>query len=204
MFQESVRRLSLKHFAPKAFTWETGSGGSYPWENAKILAENGLMGMRLPEEEGGQGATLMDCVIAIMEITKVCPHTGDVFQAGNFGAIQQVAFLGNEHLKKAVLPKLLAGETIITGDVRTERRIGGHRPPDDRALRRRRRCQRRQDLQPNGASAGYFCVWCRFWHASSGAQRPTTIGFAGENDITCREHHCMLDFDECRVRRNTS
>ena len=114
MLQDSVRRLSLKYFAPKAFTWETGAGGTYPWENAKILAENGLMGMRLPEEYGGCSATLMDCVIAITEITKVCPHTADVFQAGNFGAIQQIAFLGNDFLKKTVLPELVAGKAIIT------------------------------------------------------------------------------------------
>ena len=128
MFQDTVRKLSLKYFAPRAFTWETGSGGSYPWENAKILAENGLMGMRLPEAEGGQGASLMDCVIAIMEITKVCPHTGDVFQAGNFGAIQQIAFLGNDFVKKNVLPKLLARNDHYGGDVRTRRGIGGYGP----------------------------------------------------------------------------
>lgn len=30
------------------------------------------------------------------------------------GAIQQIAFLGNDFLKQEVLPKLLSGETIIT------------------------------------------------------------------------------------------
>jgi len=207
MFQESVRRLSLKHFAPKAFTWETGSGGSYPWENAKILAENGLMGMRLPEEEGGQGATLMDCVIAIMEITKVCPHTGDVFQAGNFGAIQQVAFLGNETLKKSVLPKLLAGETIITAamsepnagsavtDLRTTARFEG-----DNVI-----INGSKIFNSNGDSAGYFCVWCRFGTgvASSGAvivpaDAPGFSRGKTEHHLS-GEHHCMLYFDECRV-----
>ena len=158
MFQESVRRLSLKHFAPKAFTWETGSGGSYPWENAKILAENGLMGMRLPEEDGGQGATLMDCVIAIMEITKVCPHTADVFQAGNFGAIQQIAFLGNEFAEKDRPPETARRrDDHHGGDVRTECRIGGHRSADDRSLRRRRcRHQRQQDLQLERRQRGIF------------------------------------------------
>ena len=82
ILKDSVRRLSGRYFSEKAFTWED----EYPWENAKILAENGLMGVRIPIEDGGQGGTLMDAVIAIIEITKVCPHTGDVFQAGNFGA----------------------------------------------------------------------------------------------------------------------
>ena len=40
-----------------------------------------------------------------------------MFQAGNFGAIQQIAFLGDDFLKKEVLPKLLSGETIVTPDM---------------------------------------------------------------------------------------
>ncbi len=90
ILKESVRKLAERHFAEKAFTW----GDEYPWEHAKILADNGLMGIRIPVEDGGQGGTLMDAVIAIMEIAKVCPQTADVLQAGNFGAIQQIAFWG--------------------------------------------------------------------------------------------------------------
>jgi alkylation response protein AidB-like acyl-CoA dehydrogenase len=85
ILRDSVRKLAKDKFAEKAFTWDKEE--KYPWEHAKILAKNELMGMRIPEEDGGMGATLMDAVIAIMEITKVCPNTADVFQAGNFGAI---------------------------------------------------------------------------------------------------------------------
>ena len=45
------------------------------------------MGIRIPEEDGSQGATLVDAVIAIIEITKVCPHTADVFQTGRKGLV---------------------------------------------------------------------------------------------------------------------
>jgi alkylation response protein AidB-like acyl-CoA dehydrogenase len=209
MFQDSVRRLAQKYFAAKAFTWETGTGGHYPWENAKILAENGLMGMRLPEEDGGVGATLMDCVIAIMEITKVCPHTADVFQAGNFGAIQQIAFLGNTFLKKTVLPKLLSGETIITAamsepnagsavtDLKTRARIEG-----DHVI-----LNGSKIFNSNGDSAGYYCVWCRFGKGveSSGAVivPADAPGFkrGKPEQYMSGEHSCMLYFDECKVSK---
>jgi len=205
MFKDSVRRLSLKYFAPKAFTW--GKEGSYPWENAKILAENGLLGMRLPEKDGGQGATLMDSVIAIMEITKVCPDTADVFHAGNFGALQQVAFLGNEFLKKNVLPKLLAGETIIAAamsepnagsavtDLQTTARFEGDHVVINGS----------KIFTTSGDRAGYFCVWCRFGKgvASSGAVivPDNAPGFSrGKTEHHMGgAHHCMLYFDECRV-----
>ena len=160
IFKDSVRKLAKRYFTEKAFTWED----EYPWENAKVLAENGLLGVRIPEKDGGQGGTLMDAVIAIMEITKVCPHTGDVFQAGNFGAIQQIAFLGNDFLRKEVLAKLLTGETIITAamsesnagsavtDLDTSARFEG----DEVVI------NGGKVFNSNGNFSGYFCVWCRF------------------------------------------
>ena len=49
------------------------------------------MGISLPQSEGGQGGTLMDAVIAIMEVAAVCPRSADVVQFGNFGPIRTFA-----------------------------------------------------------------------------------------------------------------
>jgi alkylation response protein AidB-like acyl-CoA dehydrogenase len=203
IFKDSVRKLAKRYFAEKAFTWED----EYPWENAKILAENGLLGVRIPEEDGGQGGTLMDAVIAIMEITKVCPHTADVFQAGNFGAIQQIAFLGNDFLRKEVLAKLLRGETIITAamsesnagsavtDLDTSARFEG----DEVVI------NGGKVFNSNGNFAGYFCVWCRFGEGiqSTGAVivPATAPGFKiGKVERHMSgEHYVSLYFDDCRV-----
>ncbi len=205
IFRDSVRKLARDLFSEKAFTWDKED--KYPWENAKILAKNELMGIRIPEEDGGQGATLMDAVIAIMEITKVCPHTADVFQAGNFGAIQQIAFLGNDFLKQEVLPKLLSGGTIITAamsepnagsavtDLETTARFDG----DDVVI------NGSKIFNSNGNHAGYFCVWVRFGEgvASSGAVivPDTAPGFSRgkvERHMS-GENHVALYFDDCRV-----
>lgn len=209
LFRRTVRDLARRHFTARAFTWEEGEG-EYPWENARILAEHELLGMRIPVEEGGSGASLMDCVIAITEITKVCPHTGDVFQAGNFGAIQQVAFLGSPFLKREVLPRLLSGETIITAgmtepnagsavtDLRTTARFDGDHAVLDGA----------KVFNSHGDSAGYFCVWCRFGAGveSSGAivVPATAPGLTrGRTErYMSGEHHTSLFFDACRVPRD--
>ena len=203
ILKESVRKLAERHFAEKAFTWED----EYPWENAKILADNGLMGVRIPVEDGGQGGTLMDAVIAIMEIAKVCPQTADVFQAGNFGAIQQIAFLGNGFLKKEVLPKLLRGETIITpamsepnaGSAVTDLRTTARSDGDEVVI------NGSKVFNSNGDHAGYFCVWCRFGKGveSSGAVvvPDTAPGFSRgkvEQHMS-GEHYVSLYFDDCRV-----
>jgi len=69
MVQKMARDLAEKHFKAKAFTWE--KRGEYPWENAKILAKNGMLGLRIPQEDGGGGGTLMDAVLAMEQITTV-------------------------------------------------------------------------------------------------------------------------------------
>jgi len=207
MVQKMASDLAEKHFKAKAFTW--AKRDEYPWENAKILAKNGMLGLRIPEEDGGGGGTLMEAVLAMEQITMVCPNSGDVFQAGNFGAIQQVAFLGSKELKQKVLPPLLAGDTIITAamsepdagsavtDLKTKARFEG----DEVVI------NGSKIFNSHGNSAGFFCVWARFGEGvkSSGAivVPDTAPGFSrGKTEHHMSgEPHCALYFDECRVPR---
>ena len=57
------------------------------------MAKQGLLGITIPEADGGQGGTLMDAVIAI--VASVCPRSADVVQAGNFGPIRVLAEYGS-------------------------------------------------------------------------------------------------------------
>lgn len=107
--REAARRLAEEKFAPKAFTWT-----SFPWENAGILARAGFTGITIPTSDGGQGGSLLDAAIVLEEISRLCPHTGDVVQATNFGAIRQVAMFGTSRVKREVLPPLLAGAGLIS------------------------------------------------------------------------------------------
>ena len=66
------------------------------------MAEAGLLGITLPEEDGGQGGTLMDAVIAIETVAQVCPRSADVVQAGNFGAIRVLAAYGDRRSEEAL------------------------------------------------------------------------------------------------------
>jgi hypothetical protein len=65
------------------------------------------------EEDGGQGASLMEAVIAIQEVARVCPKSGDVIQASNFGAIRTFAEYASPELKERYLPDLLAGRSLL-------------------------------------------------------------------------------------------
>ena len=51
---------------------------STSWDVARLMAEQGLLGITIAEKDGGQGGTLMDAVIAIETVALVCPRSADV------------------------------------------------------------------------------------------------------------------------------
>ncbi len=110
-FRDAVRRFAEKHLAPGAHARAHAPG--YPWDVAKRMAEQGLLGITLAEADGGQGGSLMDAVIAIEAVAAVCPRSADVVQAGNFGAIRVLAEYGSALHKRRFLARLLAGESVI-------------------------------------------------------------------------------------------
>ena len=63
-------------------------------------AKQGLIGITLPERDGGQGATLMDAVFAIEQVAAVHPRIADVEQFGNFGPIRTFAEYDTEAQKR--------------------------------------------------------------------------------------------------------
>src|SRR5689334_23745307 len=85
-FAESVRGFAKRELAAGAL--ERAHTAKYPWDTAKKIAGQGLMGIAFPEADGGAGGTLMDAVIAIQEVALVCPRSADIVQAGNFGPVR--------------------------------------------------------------------------------------------------------------------
>jgi alkylation response protein AidB-like acyl-CoA dehydrogenase len=111
-FRESVRRFAEKHLAKGAR--ERAHSLDYPFDVARLMAAQGLLGITVAEVDGGQGGTLIDAVIAIETIASVCPRSADVVQVGNFGPIRVLAEYGSPAQKERYLGRLLAGESIIS------------------------------------------------------------------------------------------
>lgn len=110
-FRDRVRAFAQERLAPTAL--ERAHEPHYPWDTAKLLADEGLLGLTVPKEDGGQGATLMEAVIAIQEIGLACPKSADVVQAGNFGALRTFAEYASEEQKARYLPGLLSGQSLL-------------------------------------------------------------------------------------------
>ena len=111
-FRDSVLAFSKKHLATGAR--ERAHKPDYPWDVARLMAKQGLLGITLPEAAGGQGGCLMDAVIAIETVASVCPRSADVVQAGNFGPIRVLGEYGSDFQKKKFLARLLSGEAVIS------------------------------------------------------------------------------------------
>lgn len=120
-FAESVRGFARARLAEGALRRAHDPG--YPWDVAKLLGEQGLLGLTVPERDGGQGATLREAVIAIQEVGQICPKSADVVQAGNFGALRTFAEYATDEQKQRYLPGLLAG-TMLLGLAMSESEAG--------------------------------------------------------------------------------
>jgi alkylation response protein AidB-like acyl-CoA dehydrogenase len=110
-FRDSVLRFATNELADKAL--ERAHAPGYPWDVAKRMAVQGLLGITIPEADGGQGGTLLDAVLAIEAVAAACPRSADVVQAGNFGPIRVLAQYGSAFQKKTYLSRLLRGESVI-------------------------------------------------------------------------------------------
>ncbi|MGZ8154313.1 MAG: acyl-CoA dehydrogenase family protein [Burkholderiales bacterium] len=110
-FRNAVRGFAERHLREGALA--RAHAPEHPWDVARLMADQGLLGITIPEKDGGQGGTLMDAVIAIETVAQVCPRSADVVQAGNFGAIRVLAEYGTEDQKKRYLRRLLSGEGVI-------------------------------------------------------------------------------------------
>ncbi len=206
MLQKMARNLSNEKFEPKAFTWE--KSGEFPWENLKTLAQQGLIGITIPREDGGGGGTVFDAVLVIEQVAMVCPHTADLVQLGNFGAIRAVSQYGSKELKAKILPALLKGECTIStamsepdaGSAATDLRTKGEMEKDMVVINGSK-------IFNTNPHARYFLVWLRFGNdvKSSGAvvvERGTPgFSFGKMEKFMSGQSHCMLYFDNCTVAR---
>src|SRR5262245_26118463 len=111
-FRDSVLRFARKELAAGAHQRAHDPG--YPWDVAKKMAAQGLLGITIPEKDGGQGGSLLDAVLAIEAVAAACPRSADVVQAGNFGAIRVLAEYGSSFQKQSFLTRLLKGEGVIS------------------------------------------------------------------------------------------
>ncbi|MGC3987408.1 MAG: acyl-CoA dehydrogenase [Pseudorhodoferax sp.] len=111
-FADAVGRFARAKLADGALA--RAHTPDFPWETARLLADQGLLGITFGEADGGHGGTLMQAVLAIQEVALVCPRSADIVQAGNFGPIRTFVEYASAEQKQRFLPDLVAGRKLIS------------------------------------------------------------------------------------------
>ena len=109
-FVDSVRRVCQKDFKSRAIRY---LDGTWPAENMKQLAGLGVLGMSVPQEYGGSGLGILDTVLVLEEIGKVCYVTA-MAALGELGVQTRViSTYAPESIKRRILPRVATGEAIL-------------------------------------------------------------------------------------------
>lgn len=106
--QHRARELANEVIAPRAA--EIDESEQYPWANVAALSDAGFVGMTIPAEFGGPGRPLLDAVIVVEEMAKVCGVTGRIAVECNMGAISAVMAYGTDDQRRRAAELVLAGD----------------------------------------------------------------------------------------------
>jgi hypothetical protein len=106
--QSKARALAEEVVAPRAA--EVDRSEQYPWDNVEALQQNGFTGMTVPKDLGGPGHSLLEAVLVVEQMAKVCGVTGRIAVEANMGAISAVLSYGSDEQRK------MAAEFVLGGD----------------------------------------------------------------------------------------
>jgi alkylation response protein AidB-like acyl-CoA dehydrogenase len=106
--KERARELAESVIAERAA--DVDRTEEYPWHNVDELKQAGFMGMTIPAEYGGKGASYLDAAIVVEEMARVCGVTGRISVEANMGAIGAIMAYGSEEQKR------MAADMVLSGD----------------------------------------------------------------------------------------
>ena len=109
MLRDTVRRIAETEFAPQAA--EIDSTEEFPKKHFKILSENGLLVIQVPEEYGGAGAGMLSLIIAVEEVARCCASTSVILTTQAL-ASDPLLLGGTEEQKKSYLYRLASGQCL--------------------------------------------------------------------------------------------
>jgi alkylation response protein AidB-like acyl-CoA dehydrogenase len=106
--QQRARELAQTVIAPRAAHWDQTE--AYPYDNVEALVQAGFMGMTIPRAYGGPGHSLLDALLVVEEMAKVCGITGRIVVEANMGALGAIIAYGTTEQKRRYCPLVLQGD----------------------------------------------------------------------------------------------
>ena len=107
--RETVRELVRDHIAPRAA--EIDERAEYPEDIERLLADNGVLGIPVPEAYGGVSGSSLTVCMATEEIARACASSALILGVQALGA-HSLLLGGSEEQKRRFLPDIAQGRVV--------------------------------------------------------------------------------------------
>jgi isovaleryl-CoA dehydrogenase len=110
MIRDSVRSFAADEIAPRAA--EIDRSDVFPADLWEKMGALGLLGMTVPEDDGGTGLGYLEHVVAMEEISRASASVGLSYGAHSNLCVNQLRRWGDPDQKARYLPKLISGQHV--------------------------------------------------------------------------------------------
>ena len=110
LLRDAVYVFAQSEIAPIAA--DIDSSNEFPNQLWPKFGEMGLLGITVPEKQGGTGMGYLAHIVAMEEISRASASVGLSYGAHSNLCVNQISRNGNEAQKQKYLPKLISGEHI--------------------------------------------------------------------------------------------
>ncbi|MEW5850822.1 MAG: acyl-CoA dehydrogenase [Myxococcota bacterium] len=110
MLRKTCQDFASKELAPHAAKWDRD--GTFPRDAVQKLGEMGLMGVYVPEEEGGTGMDVLAYAVAMEEISRGCASTGVIMSVNNSLYCDPLLKFGTKEQKERWLRPFATGKKL--------------------------------------------------------------------------------------------
>jgi alkylation response protein AidB-like acyl-CoA dehydrogenase len=111
--KQTARKLAEERLRAPTLEWEQSGIVDFPYLINEMTAV-GLVGMVIPEEYGGGGASFLDFILVMEEMARVSYPAAYLLQATNSGPVKHIAALASAEVKSRVLSEVAAGKAICS------------------------------------------------------------------------------------------
>lgn len=109
-WQQKARQIAEKYVRPLAAKYDRLQ--EYNWEATRIVAQEGLLGVFIPEEYGGTDGSILSLCLVVEELARADSGYGVAFAVNALGSFP-IQVGGTEEQKKKYLPLIARGEKLI-------------------------------------------------------------------------------------------